>query len=172
MKDHVDQPKGHKVTKMEHMHSDLPFGAATSGAPNEHHIEQGHKVHGSEHKNDGAGRHGHDESGHQSYSEHKSPTHGGGSHAPTHDGAGKMGYPGTVMGLDHDGGTLVGGDYSQSAHEPAVLRTPDGQGFTAGHAGIHAGMGSKPHGFGHQQSQKSGNLRNSGHPGAHRIGKR
>jgi Family of unknown function (DUF6496) len=177
MKDHVDQPKGHKVTKMEHMHSDLPFGAATSGAANAHHIEQGHKVSGSERKNDGAGRHGADESGHSSYSEHKEPHHPAGRHTkqghdPVKDGA--YGYPGETMHLnagdkDH---ALVGGDYSQSAHEPAVLKTPDGQGFTAGHPGIHAGSGSAPSGYGHTKSQRDGVHRLSGHPNAHRLGKR
>jgi hypothetical protein len=138
-------------------------------------MEQGHKTHGGDRKNDGAGRHGHNESGHMSHSEHKAPRHPGGSHTvqgyiPASEGV--AGHPGDVLKLAHDGGKLIGGNYNQADHEPAVLKTPDGQGFTAGHPGIHAGMGSGSHGFGHQGSQRKGNLRTSGHSGAHQIGKR
>jgi hypothetical protein len=175
-----ERKKGHHVAKKHHSFesSNIPYGHATEGKPNEHHMVQGHKVSGHHAMKDGAGRHGHDESGHRSYSEHKEPHHPAGSHTkqghdPVKDGA--YGYPGETMRLD-DGGdrehSLIASNYSQTAHEPARLKTPDGQGFTAGHPGIHAGMEAKPHGFGHQMSQKRGNMRLSGHPGAHRVGKR
>lgn len=145
------------------------------GKEHDHHIEQGHKVKGSDaRQNDGAGRHGHNESGHSSYSEHKAPRHPEGSHAPVNHAPGAFGYPGKTMAIqagdkDH---ALVGGNYNQANHEPAVLQTPNGQGFTAGHPGITASAGSKPHGFGHQASQRDGVHRLSGHSGAHMIGKR
>jgi len=171
-----ERKAGHKVAPKHHSFesSNQPFGQTKAGEAAAHAIPQGHKVSGSERKNDGAGRHGHDMEMHHG-SEHKTPMHPAGSHTvqgyiPASEGV--AGHPGDVMKLAHDDGKLVGGDYSQSAHEPAVLKTPDGQGFTAGHSGIHAGMGKGSHGFGHQSHQKSGNLRLSGHPGSHRIGKR
>ena len=170
---HVKQPK-HPHKNMEMKGSNLPFGAATHGKPNEHDIHQGHKMAGpAARKNDGAGRHGADESGmYRSYSEHKAPTHPDGGTAHYNNEAGAFGYPGRQLQIDHEH-QLVGGNYSQTMHEPAVLKTPDGQGFTAGHPGIHAGMGgAKPSGYGHQQSQRDGVHRLSGHPGAHRVGRR
>jgi hypothetical protein len=120
---------------------------------------------------DGAGRHGHDMEM-RSHTEHKAPTHPEGSHTvqgyiPA--GEGVAGHPGEVMRLSHDGGKLIGGDYSQSAHEPAVLKHEPGPN---GFPGMHAGLGTKPSGYGHAAHQRSGVLRNSGHPNAHRIGKR
>lgn len=141
------------------------------GAMHDHHVEQGHKMHGPKTKMDGAGRHGHDESGHMAHSEHRAPTHPAGSHTkqghdPVKDGA--YGYPGEVQRMS-DAHVLVGENYKQSDHMPAVLKhEPGAHGFP----GMHAALGTKSHGFGHQQSQKSGVLRNSGHPQAHRIGKR
>lgn len=156
--------------------SNLPYGHATAGPPNQHHIEQGHKTEAGHHSEmDGAGRHGHDESGHRHYSEHKEPRHPAGSHTKqgydTKTEGGAFGYPGEHMRMDHEH-QLVGGNYKQSDHEPAVLKTPDGQGFTAGHTGISAGIGAKPHGFGHQAHQRQGVHRLSGAPNAHRIGQR
>jgi hypothetical protein len=168
-----ERKEGHHVSKKHHSFasSDAPYGAATTGKPNEHHIEQGHKVEAGRHSEmDGAGRKGHDESGHRAYSEHKTPAHPAGSH--TQEGyisSGVAGHPGEVMRMAHDGGKLVGGDYGQKAHEPAVLKHEPGP---AGFPGMHAGLGTKPHGYGHAAHQRSGVLRNSGHPGAHRIGKR
>ena len=168
--------EGHPVKKHHSFaSSDAPHGAASMGKPEHHEQPVGHKVKGSERKNDGAGRHGADESGHRAYSEHKAPRHPEGSHAPVNHAPGAFGYPGKTMEIqagdkDH---ALVGGNYNQSMHEPAVLKTPDGQGFTAGHPGInHASMGSKSHGYGHQQHQRDGVHRLSGAPNAHRIGKR
>jgi hypothetical protein len=142
------------------------------GKVHDHHEEQGHKVSGNERKNDGAGRHGHDESGHMSRSEHKRPTHPAGSHTVQGyipPGEGVAGHPGEIMRMAHDGGDLVGDNYKQSDHMPAILKHEPG---AAGFPGMHAGMGSKPHGFGHQQSQRKGVERLSGHSAAHRIGKR
>lgn len=168
-----ERKEGHHVKPKHHSFesSNAAYGHATEGKPNEHHIEQGHKTHGSERKNGGAGRHGHDESGHSHYSEHKTPHHPEGSHAAVNHAAGAFGYPGHTMEMDHEH-QLIGGNYKQSDHEPAVLQTPNGQGFTAGHQGITAGIGTGSHGYGHQQSQKRGNLRLSGHSGAHQVGKR
>jgi hypothetical protein len=168
--------EGEHVAKKHHSFesSNRPFGQTKAGEEAAHAIPQGHKVHGPMgHAHDGAGRKGHDMEMHH-MSEHKAPHHPEGSHTkqghdPVKDGA--YGYPGETTRMD-DKHYLAGGDYSQTAHEPARLKTPDGQGFTAGHPGIHAGMESKPHGYGHGAHQRSGNLRNSGHPGAHRIGKR
>jgi hypothetical protein len=171
-----ERKAGHQVAPKHHSFesSNQPFGQTKAGEAAAHAIPQGHKVSGSERKNDGAGRHGHNMEMHHA-SEHKTPMHPAGSHTvqgyiPASEGV--AGHPGDVMKLAHDGGKLVGGDYSQSAHEPAVLKTPDGQGFTAGHPGVHAGMSAKPSGYGHQAHQKSGVHRLSGHSGAHRIGKR
>lgn len=171
-----ERKAGHKVAPKHHSFesSNQPFGQTKGGEEAAHAIHQGHKVSGAMgHVHDGAGRKGHDMELHHA-SEHKAPHHPEGSH--TREGyisesQGVAGHPGEVMRMAHDGGQ-VGHQYSQTAHEPAVLKTPDGQGFTAGHPGVHAGMGSKPHGFGHAAHQRSGNLRHSGHPGAHRIGKR
>ena len=165
-----ERKAGHKVTKEHHE----PTAPGKMGAVHDHAEPVGHKTHAGAHQHDGAGRKGHDMELH-GRTEHKAPHHPEGSHTvqgyiPASEGV--AGHPGDVMKLAHDGGNLLGGDYSQTAHEPAVLKTPDGQGFTAGHAGIHAGIGSKPHGFGHGAHQRSGAHRNSGHPGAHRIGKR
>ena len=163
-----------KAPKMKHE----PTAPGRMGSMHDHHVEQGHKMKGHERKNDGAGRHGHDESGHRAYSEHAAPRHpesGHGGHKSTHHetdhAAGAFGYPGKTMEMDHEH-QLVGGNYSQTMHEPAVLKTPDGQGFTAGHQGISAGMGKQPSGYGHQQHQRDGVHRLSGAPNAHRIGKR
>jgi hypothetical protein len=167
-KEHM-KPKHHSM-----MGSNLPFGAATHGKPNEHEQPVGHKVEaGHKTERDGAGRHGADESGHRSYSEHKEPHHPAGSHTKQHEdapksGHGPFGYPGAHMQMDHEH-QLIGGNYKQSDHEPAVLKHEPGPN---GWAGMHAGLGTQPHGFGHQKSQKSGQLRMSGHPGAHRVGKR
>ena len=175
------KPKHHSFAS-----SDAPHGAASMGKPEQHHIEQGHKTMAGRHSEvDGAGRKGHDESGHRSYSEHKAPTHPSGNnpsgldnstHHPNAHGAGAFGYPGKVMELDHDGGHHLGqGEDSHKGMMPAVLKHEPygaGQGPTAGHPGMHAGMGSKAHGFGHAAHQRHGNLRMSGHPGGHRIGKR
>ena len=164
--------EGHPVKKHHSFaSSDAPHGAASMGKPEHHEQPVGHKVKGSERKNDGAGRHGADESGHRSYSEHKSPRHPEGSHAPVNHAPGAFGYPGKTMEIqagdqDH---VLVGGNYSQSMHEPAVLTHTPGP---AGGIGMHTGMGKTPHGYGHQQSQKRGVHRLSGHSGAHQIGKR
>jgi hypothetical protein len=164
-----ERKEGHKVA-FKHE----PTAPGHMGKEHDHHIEQGHKVSGHERKNDGAGRRGHDMEL-RGRTEHKEPHHPAGSH--TKQGYdpmvehGKAGYPGEHMRMGHEH-DLVGENYSQTAHEPAVLKTPDGQGFTAGHPGIHAGMAKQPSGYGHQAHQKSGPLRNSGHPGAHRIGKR
>jgi Family of unknown function (DUF6496) len=162
-----ERKEGHKVA-MKHE----PTAPGHMGKEHDHHVEQGHMVHGPKVKNDGAGRHGADESGHMAYSEHKQPHHPAGSHTvqgyiPA--GEGVAGHPGDVMKLAHDGGKLIGGDYQQSDHEPAVLKHEPGPN---GWAGLHAGLGTKPSGYGHQQSQREGVLRNSGHPQAHRIGKR
>lgn len=170
-----ERKAGHKVAPKHHSFesSNQPFGQTKAGEAAAHAIPQGHKVAGpGANRHDGAGRKGHDMEQHHS-TEHKAPTHPDrGHHESLHHGPAVAGHPGKVMELAHDGGSLVGGDYSQTAHEPAVLKTPDGQGFTAGHPGIHSGMGTKPHGFGHGAHQRSGALRHSGHPGAHRIGKR
>jgi hypothetical protein len=141
------------------------------GAMHDHHVEQTHKMHGPKTKMDGAGRHGHNESGHMEHSEHRAPTHPAGSHTtsghiPASEGI--AGHPGTTLHMG-DAHVLVGENYKQSDHMPAVLKhEPGANGFP----GMHAALGTKSHGFGHQQSQKSGVLRNSGHPQAHRIGKR
>jgi hypothetical protein len=169
-----ERKEGHKVKKHSFESSNQPFGQTKAGEAAAHAIPQGHKVSGGANQHDGAGRKGHDMEMH-GRTEHKTPHHPAGSHTvqghiPASEGV--AGHPGEVMRMAHDGGNLVGGDYSQSMHEPAVLKTPDGQGFTAGHPGVHAGMGSKPHGYGHGAHQRSGTLRNSGHPGAHRVGKR
>lgn len=159
-----ERKEGHKVAfKPE------GFTPGHMGKEHTHHVEQGHKMKGHERKNDGAGRHGHDESGHRAHSEHKEPRHPEGGHAPVNHAEGAFGYPGHVMGLDRDGGKLVGGDYNQASHEPAVLKHEPGPN---GWDGLHAGLGAKPSGYGHQGSQKKGNLRLSGHPGSHQIGKR
>lgn len=160
-----ERKAGHPVK-----HSNLPFGQATSGPPNDHHQEQGHKVQSSSRAiNDGAGKYGADESGHRANSEHKAPVHPSKpSHAPVDMSPGTMGYPGVALKTG-EGGQPVGQKLKASDHEPAVLKHSPG---AAGHPGMHAGMGTKPHGFGHQAHQKSGVQRNSGHPGAHRIGKR
>lgn len=160
-------PKHHSFAS-----SDAPHGAASMGKPEEHHIEQGHKTSGPYHKMDGAGRKGHDETGHTSYSEHKEPHHPAKpAHATSYvpEGQGVAGHPGEVMRMAHDGGNLVGGDYNQASHKPAILKHQES---VAGHPGMHAALGSGSHGFGHQHSQRDGVLRNSGHPKAHRIGKR
>jgi hypothetical protein len=144
------------------------------GKVHDHHEEQTHAVKATKHaEKDGAGRGGHDMDYH-SASEHKEPHHPAGSHTkqghdPVRDGA--YGYPGEVMRLnagdkDH---ALVGGDYSQTMHEPAKLTNVKGP---AGGIGMTAGMGKTPHGYGHKQGQKDGVHRLSGHSGAHRIGKR
>ena len=171
-----ERKEGHHVAKKHHSFesSNQPFGQTKAGEAAAHAIPQGHKVHGSERKNDGAGKAGHDMEMH-GRTEHKMPHHPEGSHTvqgyiPASEGV--AGHPGEVMRMAHDGGKLIGDNYSQTMHEPAVLKTPEGQGFTAGHPGIHAGMSPKPHGYGHQGGQKSGNLRMSGHSGAHQIGKR
>lgn len=166
----------HKVAPKPKHHSfessNQPFGQTKAGEAAAHAVPQGHKVSGhGGHAHDGAGRKGHDMEMHHA-SEHKAPTHPAGSHTMQGyipESQGVAGHPGEVMRMDHDGGDLVGGNYSQTSHEPAVLKHEN---FTAGHTGMHAGMGTKPHGFGHAAHQRSGNLRNSGHPGAHRIGKR
>jgi hypothetical protein len=153
--------------KMKHE----PTRPGHMGKEHDHHVEQTHKMHGHKTKMDGAGRHGHNESGHMEHSEHKAPHHPAGSHTkqghdPVKDGA--YGYPGEVQRMG-DAHVLVGENYKQSDHMPAVLKhEPGAHGFP----GIHAALGTKSHGFGHQQSQKQGVLRNSGVPGAHRIGKR
>ena len=165
--------EGEHVAKKHHSFesSNQPFGQTKAGEAAAHAIPQGHKVHGTEKKNDGAGRHGHDMEMHHA-SEHKSPHHPEGGTAHSNHAAGAFGYPGKIMEMDHEH-QLIGGNYSQTMHEPAVLKTPDGQGFTAGHPGIHAGMGgAKPSGYGHQAHQKQGVHRLSGHPQAHRIGQR
>ena len=141
------------------------------GAMHDHHVEQTHKMHGPKTKMDGAGRHGHNESGHMEHSEHRAPTHPAGSHTtsghiPASEGI--AGHPGTTLGMS-DAHVLVGENYKQSDHEPAVLKHDPGPN---GWAGLHAGLGTKPSGYGHQASQRDGVLRNSGHPQAHRIGKR
>jgi len=169
-----ERKEGHPVKKHHSFQaSDAPHGAASTGKPERHEQPVGHKVEAGRHsEKDGAGRKGHDESGHRSYSEHKSATHPAGSHTVQGyipPGEGIAGHPGDVMKLAHDGGKLIGGDYSQSAHEPAVLKAVHGPG---GGIGTHAGMGTKPHGYGHAAHQRSGNMRLSGHPGSHRIGKR
>jgi hypothetical protein len=149
--------------------SNQPFGQTKSGEQAAHAIEQGHKVSGSERKHDGAGRHGHNMELH-GHTEHKSPIHPAGSH--TQEGyisSGVAGHPGEVMRMDHDGGKLVGGNYKQSDHEPAVLKHEPGPN---GWAGLHAGLGTQPSGYGHQAHQRKGALRLSGHSGAHQIGKR
>jgi hypothetical protein len=165
-----ERKEGHKVKKHSFESSNQPFGQTKAGEAAAHAIPQGHKVSGSERKNDGAGRRGHDMEL-RGRTEHKSPTHPEGSHATVDHSAGAFGYPGKTMSMDH-AHQLVGENYSQTAHEPAVLKTPDGQGFTAGHPGIHAGMSAKPHGYGHQAHQKQGVHRLSGHSGAHQVGKR
>lgn len=180
-----ERKEGHKVPKAKHhsfASSNEPFGAVSGGLPVAHAEPEGHKVSGGRgKKGDGAGKHAHDvATNHMSHSEHKAPHHPEGKHPmahpsthhPNEHGAGPSGYPGKIMEMDHDGGTLVGGNYSQSMHEPAVLKTPNGQGFTAGHTGISAGMGSGSHGYGHTSSQRDGVHRLSGHSGAHRIGQR
>jgi hypothetical protein len=160
--------EGKHVAEKNHHEKTAP---GKMGAVHDHHEEQTHKVHGSERKNDGAGRQGHDMEL-RSRTEHRAPTHPEGSHVPLNPSPGPMGHPGLVLGLDHDGGKLIGGDYSQSAHEPAKLKMSEGQGFTAGHPGMHVAMGTKPSGYGHQAHQRSGNLRLSGHPNSHQLGKR
>jgi len=169
-----ERKEGHHVAKKHHSFesSNQPFGQTKAGEAAAHAIPQGHKVSGGANRHDGAGRKGHDLEMHNR-SEHKMPHHPDkAAHAPINKSAGAAGYPGKIMQMDHDGGSLIGDNYSQTAHEPAVLRTPDGQGFTAGHTGISAGIGTKPHGYGHGAHQRSGNMRLSGHPSAHRIGKR
>jgi hypothetical protein len=160
--------EGHKVAKKHEPHHEAT-APGHMGAAHDHHEEQRHMVHAPKHaEKDGAGRHGHDMEYH-SRSEHKEPRHPEGSHASTNDAPGTMGYPGTIMGLAHDGGKLIGDNYSQTAHEPAKLTNVKGP---AGGIGMTAGMGTKPHGFGHQQSQRKGNLRLSGHSGSHQLGQR
>lgn len=171
--EHVAKPKHHSFAS-----SDAPHGAASTGKPEQHHIEQGHRTSGPYHKMDGAGRHGADESGHTSYSEHKEPHHpSGGSQSAANpstahkspSGEGAFGYPGEHLGINHTDRVLVG----EASMMPAVLKhEPGGQGPTAGHPGYQAKMASGSHGFGHQQSQRDGVHRLSGHPKAHRIGKR
>lgn len=152
---------------MKKNHSE-PIAPGHMGKEHDHHVEQTHKTHGGDRKNDGAGRHGHDESGHRAHSEHKAPTHPEGGQAKVNHAPGAFGYPGKVMHMDHEH-QLIGGDYKQSDHEPAILKHQTGPN---GWDGMHTGLGTAPHGFGHQKSQKSGNLRLSGHPGSHQIGKR
>jgi hypothetical protein len=157
--------------KEGHQMKHEPTAPGHMGKEHDHHVEQGHMVHGPKVKNDGAGRHGADESGHMARSEHKAPTHPAGSHTkqghdPVKDGA--YGYPGEVARLS-DQHVLVGENYKQSDHMPAVLKHEPG---AAGFPGLHAGLGTQPHGFGHQHSQKKGQLRMSGHPGSHQVGKR
>lgn len=174
-----ERKAGHKVAPKPKHHSfassNQPFGQTKDGEKAAHAIPQGHKVAASgANRHDGAGRKGHDMEMH-GRTEHKTPHHPDKkAHATSYvpEGQGVMGHPGEVMRMAHDGGNLVGDNYSQTMHEPAVLKTPDGQGFKAGHPGVHAGIGSKPHGFGHGAHQRSGVHRLSGHPGAHRIGKR
>jgi hypothetical protein len=142
------------------------------GAMHEHHIEQGHKMHGrASHKMDGAGKSGHDLEI-RSHTENKAPVH---PMKPAHatgyvsPAEGVAGHPGDMVKLG-EAGPLVGHSFKANM-EPAVLKAPSGS-PTAGHPGMHAEMSPKPHGFGHQQHQRQGVHRNSGHPGAHRLGKR
>jgi hypothetical protein len=169
-----ERKEGHPVKKHHSFaSSDAPSGHATTGKPNQHEQPVGHKVEAGRHSEmDGAGRKGHDESGHRSYSEHKTPHHPAGSHTVQGyipPGEGVAGHPGEVMRMAHDGGNLLGDNYSQKAHEPAVLKHAPGP---AGGIGTTAGMGTKPHGYGHAAHQRRGNLRVSGHPGGHQVGKR
>jgi len=154
--------------KVGHEMKHEPTAPSKMGKEHDHHVEQTHKMHGPKTKMDGAGRHGHNESGHMQHSEHKSPTHPMGSHAPVDGSPGAFGYPGNEMKMDHEH-QLVGGNYKQSDHMPAILNhEPGAHGFP----GMHAALGTKSHGYGHQQSQKKGQLRMSGHSGAHQVGKR
>jgi hypothetical protein len=160
-----ERKAGHKV-KNKHE----PTAPGHMGHMHDHHEEQGHKMHGPKGGTDGAGRKGHDMEI-RGHTEHKEPTHPAGSHTMTGhipESEGVAGHPGTHLDLKEDGHT-VGRSFKQSDHEPAVLSHEPGQ---AGYPGQMAGMGNRPHGFGHSAPQRSGVLRNSGHPGAHRLGKR
>ena len=166
-----ERKEGHKVAKKHEPHHEAT-APGHMGKVHDHHEEQGHMTKAPRHaERDGAGRGGHDMEL-RSRTEHRAPTHPEGSHVPLNPSPGPMGHPGLVLGLDHDGGKLIGGDYSQSAHEPAKLKMSEGQGFTAGHPGMHAAMGTKPSGYGHQAHQRKGNLRLSGHSGSHQLGQR
>jgi hypothetical protein len=159
-----ERKEGHKVGRN---HSE-PTAPGMMGPINNHHIEQGHKVSGRERKNDGAGRHGSDMDI-RGATEHKAPMHPDKhAHAPSNPAAGVAGYPGELLKMGNPA-PLVGHSHNAADHQPAVLRHTPGP---AGYPGNTAGMSTKVSGYGHQQSQKDGVHRLSGHPGAHRIGKR
>ena len=169
-----ERKAGHKVAPKHHSFesSNQPFGQTKAGEAAAHAIPQGHKVSGPKSdRMDGAGKAGHDMEL-RSRTEHKEPHHPAGSHTKQgHDPMvehGKAGYPGEHMRMGHEH-DLVGEDYSQTAHEPAVLKAVHGP---AGGIGTHAGMGTKPSGYGHGMHQRDGVHRLSGHPNAHRLGQR
>ena len=94
--------------------------------------------------------------------EHKKTHHEGYEPHVEHEHS-NHGHPGHHLRLKEEG------------HEFPEHSDPDTKGQFAkgvhGHPGIHMSMQTgKPHGFGHTGGMKQGHHRNSGHPGAHRIG--
>ena len=166
-----ERKAGHKVKPKHEPHHEAT-APGHMGKVHDHDAEQGHMTRAPKHaERDGAGRGGHDMEMHHR-TEHKSPTHPEGSHTvqgyiPA--GEGVAGHPGEVMRMDHDGASLLGNHYSQTDHEPAKLTNVKGP---AGGIGMTTGMGKTPSGYGHKAHQRNGNLRLSGHPGSHQLGKR
>lgn len=162
-----ERKAGHKVKPKHEPHHEAT-APGHMGKVHDHDAEQGHMTKAPKHaERDGAGRGGHDMEMHHR-TEHKSPTHPEGSHAPVNGSPGAFGYPGVEMKMDHEH-QLIGGDYSQTMHEPAKLTNVAGP---AGGIGTTAGMGKTPSGYGHKASQRDGVHRLSGHPSAHRLGQR
>jgi len=171
---------GEKVAPKHHSFasSNQPFGQTREGEMAAHHIEQGHKVAASgANRHDGAGRKGHDMEMHNK-TEHKAPEHRE-SHAPSRDNStfhpndhreGAYGYPGKTLSLGSEG-TIVGKQFGPGETPEASEVSAHGPGPN-GYPGHHASLEPKAHGFGHGAHQRAGLHRLSGHPGAHRIGKR